>query len=337
MRQGPVVQSVTLGLRALMGLTLLLAALWLGSGIRRVPPDSSAVVFRFGAIARVRQAGLLLAFPPPVETVTVVPGPARQISQAVSALPRSPGLDDIYTQAAGVPKQGAAGAYLTGDGNVVLLDAALTWHITDPAAYVLASSHVPAALDRLFRAAAVDVAGRHAVDDFLVVRSGRDTQAMAAIRQQARDALLDGMNARLAALGRAGAELGVVVDRIDLTAALPPKAKLAYDALLVAEQVADQGIANAHTTALRAGQAADQQSRRVLDASRAAAAERVSAATAEVGPVLALEQEAARPARAGLLWDAYRSRAALILHQAGAVTAVDPSGGNRLILPAGQP
>ncbi len=75
----------------------------------------------------------------------------------------------------------------------------------------------------------------------------------------------------------------------------------------------------------------------MTDAARAAAAERVSAATAEVGPVLALEGEEARPARAGLLLDAYRSRAAAILHRAGSVIAVDPSGGNRLILPAGQP
>ncbi len=227
---GPVVQSVSLGLRALMGVTLLLAVLWLGSGIRRVPPDGTAVVFRFGAIDRVQAAGLLLALPPPIETVTMLPGPARQISQTVAALPRSPGLDDVYTKAAGVPMQGATGVYLTGDGDAVLLDATLTWHIADPAAYVLASAHVPPALDRMVRAAAIAVAGGHPVDDFLVVQTGSETQAKAAVRQQVRDALLDGVNARLAALARAGAPLGVVVDRIDLTAALPPKAKLAYDA-----------------------------------------------------------------------------------------------------------
>ncbi len=336
-KQGPIVQSVTLGLRALMGVTLLLAALWLGSGIRRVPPDSSAVVFRFGAIDRVQDAGLLLAFPTPFETVSILPGPSRQISQTVAALPRSPGLDDIYTLAAGVPMLGAAGSYLTGDGSAVLLDATLVWHIADPAAYALARDHVASALDRMFRAAAVTVAGGHAVDDFLVVQTGHDTQTMARVRQQVRDALLAQMTGRLAALDRLGAPLGVAIDRIDLTAALPPQAKLAYDALLVAEQVADQGLANAHTTALRTGQGADQESRRVLDASRAAAAERVSAATTDVSSVLALEAEAARPARAGLLQDAYRSRAADILHRAGHVTAVDPSGGNRLILPAGQP
>ena len=338
LRSGPVVQSVSLGLRGLYVVTLLMAAVWLGSNIRRVPPDSSAVVFRFGAIVRVQDSGLLLALPPPFETVTILPGPSQQISQTVAAQPRSPGLDDVYTQAMGVPMQGAAGAYLTGDGNAVLLDATLTYRITDPAAYVVARDHVGPALDRLFRTTAIDVAGRQSLDDFLVAQparsAGQAVQTVAAIRQKVRDDLLELLNARLTALGNTGASLGIMVDRIDLTAWLPPQAKLAFDALLVAEQVSDQGLALAHTQALRTRQEADRESRRVLDAAQAAAAERISAATAEVSPVLALETEAARPARAGLLQDAYRSRVAAILNSAGQVVVVDGAGGNRLLLPA---
>jgi regulator of protease activity HflC (stomatin/prohibitin superfamily) len=340
LRTGPVVQSVSLGLRGLYVVTLLMAAVWLASNIRRVPPDSSAVVFRFGAVVRVQDAGLLLALPPPFETVTILPGPSQQISQTVAAQPRSPGLDDIYTQAMGVPMQGAAGAYLTGDGNAVLLDAMLTYRITDPAAYVVARDHVGPALDRLFRTSAIDVAGRQSLDDFLVAQpdrsAGQAVQTVAAIRQKVRDDLLALLNARLAALGNTGAPLGIMVDRIDLTAWLPPQAKLAFDALLVAEQVANQGLALAHTQALRTRQEADRESRRVLDSAQAAAAERISAATAEISPVLALETEAARPARAGLLMDAYRSRVAAILNSAGEVVVVDGAGGNRLLLPAGK-
>ena len=98
--------------------------------------------------------------------------------------------------------------------------------------------------------------------------------------------------------------------------------------------MSDRGIANARTTALRTGQQADQQAHQIVDAAHAAAAERISAATAEAAPVLALETPAARPARAGLLLDAYRARVTAILTAAGQVVAVDPSGGNRLILPA---
>jgi regulator of protease activity HflC (stomatin/prohibitin superfamily) len=222
----------------------------------------------------------------------------------------------------------------------VLLDATLTYRITDPAAYVVARDHVGPALDRLFRTSAIDVAGRQSLDDFLVAQpdrsAGQAVQTVAAIRQKVRDDLLALLNARLAALGNTGAPLGIMVDRIDLTAWLPPQAKLAFDALLVAEQVANQGLALAHTQALRTRQEADRESRRVLDSAQAAAAERISAATAEVSPVLALETEAARPARAGLLMDAYRSRVAAILNSAGEVVVVDGAGGNRLLLPAGK-
>jgi regulator of protease activity HflC (stomatin/prohibitin superfamily) len=335
---GPVTQSVRTGLRALYAVAMVLAVVWLGSNIRRVPPDSSAVVLRFGRLARLQGSGLLLALPAPFERVTLLPGPSQQITQTVAALPRSPGLDDIYTKAAGTPLQGAAGAYLTGDGNAVLLDASLTWRIADPAAYLLARDHVGPALDRLFRTAAITVTGRQALDDFLVTapdRSAGDRMpAVAAFRQQVRDDLLAALNARLDALTAAGSPLGVSVERIDLTAWLPPQAKLAFDALLVAEQVADQGIALAQTQALRTRQEADRESRRVLDAAHAAAAERISAATSDAAPALALEAEGSGPARAGLLLDAYRSRVSKILHAAGQVTVVDPSGGNRLILPA---
>ena len=105
----------------------------------------------------------LLALPPPFETVTLLPGPGQQIGHSVTPQPRSPGLDDIFTAASSVAMQGAAGAYLTGDGNVVLLDAALTWRITDPAAYALARDHVGPLLDRLFRSAAIAVAGQQAL------------------------------------------------------------------------------------------------------------------------------------------------------------------------------
>ncbi len=76
----------------LYGVALLLAVVWAGSNIRRVPPDSSAVVFRLGRIVRVQQAGLLLALPPPLERVALLPGPARQMRRVVAALPRSPAV-----------------------------------------------------------------------------------------------------------------------------------------------------------------------------------------------------------------------------------------------------
>ncbi len=44
-------------------------------------------MLRFGRIVRSQQAGLLIAWPRPIEQVRLLPGPERQLSQDVPALP----------------------------------------------------------------------------------------------------------------------------------------------------------------------------------------------------------------------------------------------------------
>src|SRR3954451_18818376 len=109
---GPVVQSLRIGVRTLYLGTLVLALGWTVSNCRQVPPDSQIVVRRFGQIVRVQPAGLLLAWPRPIEQVDLLPAPARQIELSVTS--------DVGT--------GGADTRLTGDGGAVLLGAKLTWH-----------------------------------------------------------------------------------------------------------------------------------------------------------------------------------------------------------------
>src|SRR6478672_11715583 len=71
---GPVVQSLRIGFRTLYLATLLLALGWTASNCRQVPPDSQIVVRRFGQIVRVQPAGLLLAWPRPIEQVDLLAG-----------------------------------------------------------------------------------------------------------------------------------------------------------------------------------------------------------------------------------------------------------------------
>ena len=71
---GPIAQSVAIGFRAIYVATLLLALLWLTTNVREIAADSQAVVFRFGRIVRSQQAGLLVAWPRPIETVRLLPG-----------------------------------------------------------------------------------------------------------------------------------------------------------------------------------------------------------------------------------------------------------------------
>src|SRR4029077_10581571 len=101
-------------------------------------------------------------------------GPQRLLSQDVAAPP--PPSDKAQALIGTGSGQGAqlqaVSPYLTGDGNVVVLSASLIYRITDPMAYALAESHVAPALDRLFRAATVQITAGRGLNEFLVVETG---------------------------------------------------------------------------------------------------------------------------------------------------------------------
>ena len=345
---GPIAQSVAIGFVAGYVVTLLLALVWAGSNIRQIAPDSQAVVLRFGKVVRSQSAGLLLAWPRPFEDVMLLPGASRQLSYPISPLPDSGGIlaasDDPSVQS--VPP--TAAPFLTGDGNVVLLDATLTYRVTDGEAYYLAQDHVAPALNRLFDAAAVQVAAGNNLNDFIVAKPAdtdddnddstpaqtsadlATTQTRAEVRQE----LLDAVNARLDALSAAGAPLGITIDRIDTTAYLPPEAKLAFDAVLTATQAADQQVAAARTQAELRRQGALREQDRLLAAAQASALEAVTDARVNTATITALESQETPTNRNDLLTRAYRDAASAVLARVGKTLLVDPSSGARLILPA---
>ena len=334
---GPVAQSIAIGFRVLYGASLLLALGWLATNIRQVPADQQAVTLRFGRVVGVQPAGLALAWPRPIERVVLLPGPDRQIALPIPRVAPGPGLEDSYTQAMGADRGASAGAFLTGDGGVVLLDATLYYQVADAAAFLLAEPRVAPALRRLFLAAAVATAAAHALDDFLVSGSDEEGASLEARRMALRGELLGEISRRLASLAASGASLGVAVARVDLQAALPPQAKIAYDSVLEAAQQADQSIASARTDATRAAQEADRERDRVLAAAHATAAEQVTEARARTATIEALEVRATAEARPGLLDQVYRERITAIMAKVGRVTAVDARGGSRLILPGAVP
>jgi membrane protease subunit HflK len=341
---GPIAQSVAIGFRAIYVATLLLVLLWLASNIREIAPDSQAVVLRFGKIVRSQQAGLLIAWPRPVEQVRLLPGPDRQLSQDVGALPpeSAKALAVITASDASLPQNVAA--YLTGDGNVVLLNAALIYRIGDPQAYALAESHVAAALDRVFRAATVHITAGRNLNDFLVVQSnvakGKEgevtAQAITALRSEVRNSLLQSTNARLQQLASDRASLGIEVQRIDMTAWLPPDAKTAFDAVLTATQAADRGVAVARTDAERRRQESERERGRLLSAAEATAKELVAGATVDTARIVAIEREETPQTRSSLLLQAYRTDIADIMNRVGSVTLIDPQSGVRFVLPGKQ-
>ncbi len=339
-QDGPVAQSIQIGFGVLRWITILLALGWLVSNVRQVPADTQAVVLRFGEIIRVQPAGLVLAWPRPIEQVDLLPSPQRQLElKVVAGTATGPAIIDPASKMAGDIPPNSTGVYLTGDGGVVLLDATLTYRITDARAWYLASAHVAPALRRLFLSSAVSFAAGRTMDDFMVVRpeqTAGDPRAEAK-RQAMRGALVTEVNRRLAVLSAAGDGLGIEVTRADVTALLPPAAKFAFDAVLDATQMAEQGLAAARTDAERQKQAANQERDRILQEARANGDERVNSAKSHSAAALAIEQGMDPASRPSLVDRLYRERIAAILHRAGTVNTVDLSGGNRVILPGGQP
>lgn len=340
---GPVVQSISIGFRALYLAIALLAAAWVASNWRQVPADSQAVVLRLGQIVGVQQAGLALSWPQPVGQVTLIPGADRLLVLRTATAAQTAGLEDVFTRANGAQTPDGAGSYLTGDGGVVLLSATITYQVADGAAYYLAQLHIEPALQRLFAASAVAVAATRELDDFLVARPDRtDAEPSRALatenrRQAMRGDLVHEMNRRIADLAGHGAPLGVVVGRVDLDAALPSAAKIAFDGVLVAVQLAEQGIAGARTEATRTLQAAGRERDRLLTTAYANAAERVGEARARTAGLAAIEASMTPETRPAMLDQLYRDQLAPLLHKVGRLTAVDANGGARVILPAAIP
>ena len=339
---GPIAQSVAIGFRTVYIAAALLTLLWLASNVRQIASDSQAVVLRFGRIVRTQESGLLIAWPRPIEQVELLPGPERQLSQDVPALPaptdKAAALIGPTSDNAALPANAAA--YMTGDSNAVLLAATLIYRISDPVAYAIAQSHVPAALDRLFHATSVEVTAGRNLNDFLVVvdaqqagQSASGAGNVVALRAEVRNSLLQAMNARLQGLAAAGAPLGVEVERIDMTPSLPPEAKTAFDAVLVAAQAADRGVATANTDAERRRQGAEQLKEQLISSAQASARELISAATVNTSVILPIERAETSVTRSSLLLNAYRAKVGDIMNRVGGVTLVDPRSGVRFLMP----
>jgi regulator of protease activity HflC (stomatin/prohibitin superfamily) len=263
----------------------------------------------------------------------LLPSTQRQLDlKIVAGQTASSAIIDPASRALGETPAAGAGLYLTGDGGVVLLDASVTYHIVDAATYYVAQDHIAPALRRLFLASAVAVSAGRGIDDFMVVHSNESGDAQAQ-REAMRGALVAEANRRLLDLTQRGAGLGVELVRADITAALPPAAKFAFDSVLDATQMAQQGLAAARTDATVMGQNAAHERDRILTEARANASERVSAASAHVAPILALSADQ----RPGLVDQLYRDRIANIMKQAGGVNTMDLRGGSHVVLPAGQP
>ena len=334
----PWLQASRLAFLGLYVVTLLAAVGWAVSNVREIDPQNRAVVFRFGELDRVQNAGLLLAWPQPFEQVVLLPSADRVIERHVETLLRSPtalAADKITSFATPMSDALAGSGYLlTGDAGVVQLDVTAYYKVTDPREFVLQGEHVLPALDRLVNRSAVSLTAARDLDTILVARPelvGSDSLS-AERRERLRGDLVQGINTRLGELTATGVGLGVEVVRVDVQSSLPAAAVNAFNAVLTASQQADQAVANARTDAEKLNQTANQQADRTLQVAHAQASERLAKAQTDTAAVTGLAMSIQNKSDPGLLLRIYRERVPAILKQAGSVTTVDPRDDSRLII-----
>ncbi len=334
----PWIQAGRLAFIALYAVTVLAALAWALSNVRQIDPQDRAMVLHFGALARVQNAGLLLAWPRPFEQVVLLPAADRVLERRIEGLLRSEEAvkgDRVATLATPLNDALAGSGYLlTGDAGVVQLDVRVFYKVDDPYAYVLQGEHVLPALDRLVTRSAVSLAGARDLDTILVARPellGNDHQA-AEQRERLRGDLLQSINRRLSDLAASGQGIGVQVTRVDVQSSLPEPAVGAFNAVLTASQQADKEVANARTEAEKLTQNANQQADRTLQVAHAQASERLALARAQTATVQSLAQAQRNGTDPQMLLRIYRERLPQILGQAGSVTTVDPQDDARLII-----
>jgi regulator of protease activity HflC (stomatin/prohibitin superfamily) len=346
-------QSVKIAFRFLFVAVAVIAAGWAVSNIRQVPPDSRAVILRFGSVVRQQGAGLLIAWPRPIEQVVLLPSADRQIEFRIDRFEGAGGVPaETRSQPIGLANGPAAdsipgfdmsddprlnaGFLLTGDSSVVHLEATLFYQISDPVEYLISADHVGPALERLFVASAVYVCAGRDLDTILVARpeaSRNGDDKFRAGREQLRTDLMNAVNERLEDLAQQGAGLGVTVSRVDLVPAIPSGAKSEFDRVLIATQAAEESIAEARTEAELVAQRANRESDSIVTRATAKAEEEVTDATARTAAIAALAQESPGLSRQTLINRLYYDRVGAILAKAGSVETVDREGESHIILP----
>ena len=120
------------------------AAIWLATGIYRVEPDEQGLVLRFGAYVGSTPPGLNYHLPWPVDTVQILP--VTRINRVEIGFQSSTDEPDVAARtlgggreepARGLPARDvtAESLMLTGDENIVDINASVFWRISDAPAY----------------------------------------------------------------------------------------------------------------------------------------------------------------------------------------------------------
>jgi regulator of protease activity HflC (stomatin/prohibitin superfamily) len=349
--QNPWLQAGRFAFIALYAVVIIACIKWASVNIRQVSPSERAVVLRAGAINRVHSAGLLLAWPLPFEEVVTVPSAETILERKVTlaAAPSATSTPVSMPAPAGDEEQGesstpsfnesgdaeaGAGYLLTGDAGVVSLEITVFYAVRNARDYVLQSTHVIPALDRIVSRSAVSVCAARDLDTILVARPEllNSDAGMADQRERLRSDLVRTINRELKALTNDGAGLGIEIVRVDVQSSLPIDAVSAFEEVLTATQTADQTIAAARTAAAYSSQGGNQAADRTLQLAQAQASERLAKAQSDTVGILQLEKSLKDHTEPGLMTRIYRERIHAVISRAGSTTLVNPKDDSHLIV-----
>jgi len=261
---------------------------WLGSGVMLVETGDVAVVFRFGEVSRSQGAGIGWRVPWPVEHHEVV---------SVSEVRRvEPGLTRM----------------LTGDTNLIDLDLVVQVTVSDPVAWLTATTHPEKEAAAIVTAMATDVVSTMDVDRLL-------TTGRAELQQR----VLADAQAALTSLGS-----GARLDAIDIRELTPPPAVVdAFNDVSSARGDRETLALGAEAYTSKLLPEARGQAATALSRAQAKAAERVTGARADVSRFEATAQSSQPRAEAARL----RAAALASAGQRAKVRVVPP--GTVLTLP----
>lgn len=186
-------------------LILILVVLICCSGIRVINNYEVGVVLRFGRLVgdtqeeQIKQPGLLLAFPYVIDEVIKVPvGKVQEVSITTHAAAADPTYADIVS----------TGYLITGDENILHINATLKYRITDPVQYALYNSVPQDTINGVVSGVMASCASSDSVDGLLTDQ--KEEYAQEVIRQS---------QVRLDQL-----DLGVTVIGLEFQSITPPNA-----------------------------------------------------------------------------------------------------------------
>ncbi|MEM7515645.1 MAG: protease modulator HflK, partial [Planctomycetota bacterium] len=244
--QPPVAAALDSILRLLRVGLVVLALLYLGSGITFVGAGDNALILRLGKVLpRVESPGLLLAWPRPFDRVVLVPGkrvveleldewkPAEVETEAPV-----PATFDTPTEAAAALFPAVLtpqalhpvrdGYSLTGDRNILRGSFIVRYRVVDPKAYALRLADPDAAIRQIAYRAVTRSLADESVDGALVERR----QELASRTRAAAQSLAD------------SAGLGIAVEAFEIRELTPPATVLTAFQEVIDAQISAQTMVN---------------------------------------------------------------------------------------------